>query len=170
MMRSLNRLASDRSGASAAEMALAIPLLLVLMFGPFELGYYFLSEHVVQKAVRDAARYAARLPMGSYPGCTPTAAAEAAIQRVARTGTPDGTGTPRILGWSADTMTTVTMTCDTNVANPWVNKGIYVDFPNGVPVVTVRAAVPYPSLFGALGLGNPPVTLNAQSQTAVFGA
>ena len=66
MMRPFARLASDRSGTSAVEMAMATPLLLVLLIGTFELGYYFLSEHVVQKAVRDAARYAARLPSSDF--------------------------------------------------------------------------------------------------------
>jgi Flp pilus assembly protein TadG len=166
MMSSLSRLASDRNGSSAAELALAIPLLLVLMFGPFELGYYFLSEHVVQKSVRDAARYAARLPMTDYPSCTPNATAEQQIQRIARTGTPDGTGTVRLLGWTADNMTTVTMTCDTS----GTYTGIYADFPSGVPLITVTAAVPYPSLFGIMGLRTPSLVLNATSQSAVFGA
>jgi Flp pilus assembly protein TadG len=176
MMRTLIRLAFDRSGASAAEMALALPLLLILLFAPFELGYYFLSEHVVQKSVRDAARYASRLPMSSYPGCTPTAAAEEQIRRVAKAGDPDGDvdndgdQDQRLHGWTADNMTTVTVTCDTNVANPWVNNGIYVDFPMGAPVVTVTAQVPYPTLLGAVGLGTTLLTLNASSQSAVFGA
>ena len=165
MMRSLFRLAADRSGSSAAEMALATPLLMVLMFGAFELGHFFLSEHVVQKAVRDAARYAARLPMSSYPACTPTAAALTQIQRVARTGQPDGT-IQRLQGWSADAMTTVTVTCDTS----GTYTGLFVDNPQGVPVVTVAASVPYPSLFGTLGIGEPSLTLNARSQTAAFGA
>jgi hypothetical protein len=63
-------------------------------------------------------------------------------------------------------MTTVSMTCDTS----GTYTGIYVDFPGGVPIVTVTAAVPYPSLFGVLGLGSPSLLLNAQSQSAVFGA
>src|SRR5687767_4506400 len=95
MMRSSIRLACDRAGTAAAEMALSLPLLLILLFGSFELGYYFLSEHVVQKAVRDAARYASRLPMSSYPSCDPvtgvTAAAREDIQKLARTGHPEGT-------------------------------------------------------------------------------
>jgi hypothetical protein len=62
------------------------------------------------------------------------------------------------------------VTCDTNVANPWVNNGIYVDFPMGAPVVTVTAQVPYPTLLGAAGLGTTLLTLNASSQSAVFGA
>lgn len=169
MMRLLARLASDRTGTAAAEMALSLPLLLILLFGAFELGYYFMSEHVVQKSVRDAARYAARLPMTSYPSCDPvngvTPAAREDIQKLARTGHPEGT-VARLGGWTDDAMTTVTLACDTSGAY----TGIYSSFPNGVPVVTVAAAVPYPSLFGTLGLGDPALTLNARSQSAVFGA
>ena len=172
MMSIARRLAADRSGSAAAEMALALPLLLLLLFGTFEVGYYFMSEHVVQKAVRDAARYAARLPMSSYPACVPTADAEAQIQRVARAGDPDGDwdddGTPdkRLQGWNADTMTTVTLTC----LPVGTYTGIYRDFAVGVPVVTVAAQIPYPTLFGAIGLGSATLTLNAQSQAAVAGA
>ena len=169
MMRLLPRLVSDRTGTAAAEMALSLPILLILLFGSFELGYYFLSEHVVQKSVRDAARYAARLPMTSYPSCDPvngvTAAAREDIQKVARTGHPEGT-VARLQGWTADTMTTVTLTCDSS----GTYTGIYSSFPNGVPIVTVSAAVPYPSLFGTVGLGDPGLMLNARSQSAVFGA
>ena len=165
MMRILSRLAAERAGAAAAEMALVMPLLIILMVSTFELGHFFLSEHVVQKSVRDAARYASRLPMNNYPGCTPTAAAQTQIQKVARTGTPDGT-VQRLQGWSNDTMTTVSVTCDTS----GTYTGIYVDFPSGVPIVTVSAAVPYPSLFGVLGISNSSLVVTARSQSAVFGA
>ncbi|MGL5837065.1 MAG: TadE family protein, partial [Sphingorhabdus sp.] len=49
-----------RKGAAAAEMALVTPLLMIIMFGAFELGNYFYSQHVVTKAVRDGARFASR--------------------------------------------------------------------------------------------------------------
>ena len=165
MMRGFVRLAADRAGAAAAEMAMVLPFLVALLFGAFELGYYFMSEHVVHKGVRDAARYAARLPMSSYPSCFPDAATEQKIQRVARTGLPDGT-TSRLAGWTADTMTAVTMTCDTS----GTYTGIYDEFPQGVPVITVSASVPYPSLFGLMGIPVPALTLNARNQTAAFGA
>ena len=166
-MTKLRRLAVDRAGSSAAEMALVMPLLLVLMFGTFELGYYFLSEHVVQKAVRDAARYAARLPMTSYPSCVPTADAEAQIQRVARTGRPDSGGaSQRLQGWSANTMTTVTLSC----VPTGTYTGIYIEFPTGVTKVTVSASVPYPTLLGTMGLGVSSLQLNAASESAVYGA
>jgi Flp pilus assembly protein TadG len=161
-------LLGDRSGAAAAEMALVLPLMLILVFGTFELGYYFLSEHVVDKAVRDASRYAARLPLSDYPSCTsvdPTA--EQQIQRLARTGDPDGT-TARLGGWTADSMTTVAVSCPGT--GSYANAGIYTDFPDGAPIVTVTAAVPYNTLFGLLGLGKATLTLNASQQAAVIGA
>lgn len=155
----------DRRGAAAAELALSLPILLALLFGAFELGHFFLSEHAVQKSVRDAARYASRLPLTSYTGCSPTPAAELQIQRVARTGAPDGT-VQRLEGWSDDTMTSVAVVCDTS----GTYAGIFTEFPTGVPVVTVSASVPYPSLFGLLGIPAPTLTLNARSQAAVYGA
>ena len=151
-------------------MALSLPLLLVLLFGSVEVGYYFLSEHVVQKSVRDAARFGARLAMINYPSCTVPAngTAEQQIRRVARFGNAAGTGTPRLLGWTADNMTTVTIACD-NVSS-WGTGGIYTEFPNGAPVVTVTAQVPYNTFFGVLGLGTATLNLNSESQAAVIGA
>jgi Flp pilus assembly protein TadG len=165
MMRSLLRLAAARSGSAPAELALSMPIMIALMFGAFELGHFFLSEHVVQKAVRDAARYASRLPLESYPSCSPTADAIEDIQQVARTGDPDGT-VQRLHGWSANTMTTVAVTCDTS----GTYTGIYDGVAMGVPTVTVSASVPYPSLFGAMGIPMINLELNARSQSAVFGA
>ena len=52
------RLARDVHAAAAAELALVLPLLLIIMFGSFEIGNYFLNEHILVKAVRDGARVA----------------------------------------------------------------------------------------------------------------
>jgi Flp pilus assembly protein TadG len=158
----------DCSGAAAAEMAMVLPILLILIFGSVELGYYFMSEHVVDKAVRDASRYAARLPLSDYPDCTSIdATALQQIQRLARTGDPAGT-VARLAGWTADTMTTVTISCPGT--GTYANGGIYTDFPNGAPVVTITAQVPYTTLFGLLGLGAATLNLNASQQAAVMGA
>jgi TadE-like protein len=173
MMQFISRLYRDSGASAAVEMALVLPFLLVLLFGSFDLGNYFLSEHVLTKAVRDAARYAARLPMTDYSACTVPAGgpAEQQTQRLARFGDPSGTGTARLAGWTADSMTTVTIVCDTDVSHTYVNKGIYTDFPSGgeVPVVTVSATVPYNTLFGLIGLGATTMNLNAQSQANVIG-
>jgi len=165
MMRSVLRLLTDRNGASAVEMAFVTPLLLALMLGTFELGHFFLSEHVVQKAARDAARYAARLPMSSYPSCTPTSAALLQIQKVARTGSPAGT-VQRLEGWTSDTMTTVAMSCDTS----GTYTGVFAENPQGAPTITVTSTVPYMSLWGLLGFNTTSLVLSARSQTPGFGA
>jgi Flp pilus assembly protein TadG len=170
MMHRIVSLVRDRNGTAGVEMALVLPLLLVLMFGSFELGNYFLSEHVVDKAVRDAARYAARLPLADYSSCSVPSgeAAEQQTQRVARFGDPSGSGAARLVDWTADSMTTVTISCDTT--SSYGTGGIYADFPDGAPVVTVSTTVPYNTLFGMLGLGAVTLDLNARSQAAVIGA
>lgn len=50
----------DVSGAALVEFTLVFPLLLVFLAGLSELGFALHQQHIVQKAVRDAARYAAR--------------------------------------------------------------------------------------------------------------
>jgi|GEM_PF-313331 Flp pilus assembly protein TadG len=189
MMRLLH-LFRDESASAAAEMALVLPILLTLMFGAFELGNYFQSEHVLQKAVRDAARYAARLPIKDTStgtvnyDCSSSSidsAAQTSIQEVARFNDPTGTtdsATSRLSGWTDDTMATVTLACvDQSSGDSYVDNGVYADFPNGadgkpgaVPVVTVSATVPYNMLFGSYVFGTPTLNLNATSQAAVIGA
>ena len=169
MMRAHSRLVSDRNGSAAVEMALALPLLLVLIFGAFDLGNYFLAAHVVDKAARDAARYAARLPLADYPSCTVPSGgvAEQQTQRIARFGDPSGSGDQRLAGWTSDTMTTVTIACDNS--SSYGTGGIYTDFPNGAPVITVSATVPYTPLFG-WALGGLGLNSSADVQAAVIGA
>lgn len=158
----------DSSGAAAAEMIMVLPILLILIFGSVELGNYFMQEHVVEKAVRDAARYAARLPISNYPSCSSVdTTAEQQIQRLARTGDPNGTNA-RLSGWTADTMTTVSVSCPGT--GSYSTAGIYTDFPNGAPVVTVTATVPYNTVLGVLGLGVLSLTLHSSQQAAVMGA
>jgi Flp pilus assembly protein TadG len=169
------KLLAQDSGSAAVEMALVMPLLLGLMFGSFELGNYFLSEHVVDKAVRDAARYAARLPLVQTDGtvnynCSTGVgtAADQQIRNVARTGDPSGT-TARLRDW-VDANTQVSLSCLTT--GTYVNNGVYNGFPTSgaVPIITVKAAVPYTTFFKKIGLGRATLTLNAQSQAAVMGA
>jgi hypothetical protein len=65
---------SDR-GNAAAEFALCIPLLIIIMVAIIELGRGLHDFHVVSETVRDAARYLSRSPIdctaaGPATGCT----------------------------------------------------------------------------------------------------
>lgn len=167
----LRRMWADRRASAAAEMALVLPLLTVLLFGSIEIGNYFMNNHIVAKAVRDGARYASRLPMTSYPSCSPNSATVTKISNVVRTGTAGGDQTKARLNYWAETMggsPTVTVTAACNTSGTYT--GIYKDLTMGAPVVTVSATVPYPSLFGMFGLfSSQNFSLRATSRSAVMG-
>jgi Flp pilus assembly protein TadG len=162
----LARLLRDRSGAAAAEMAMVAPLLMFLMLGAMELGHYFYSQHVVVKAVRDGARYASRHDFSNYtcPSTTIGGTVVADTQNVTRTNRVASGGTPRLAAWTQNNSVTVTMRCDTS--------GTYGSFYSGlagVPVVMVRAVVPYSSLFSVIGFNSVGLQMQAESEAAVMG-
>ena len=165
MRKLLLAVARDDRASPSAEMALSLPLMLALIFGAFELGNYFMTEHKVVKAVRDGARYAARRPFTDYTGCAPSAELIDDTRNVTRTGQLTSGGTPRVGSWTDPTSITVTAACDTSGAY----TGIYVTSVEGTPVVTVAATVPYTSILGQLGLADVTLGLNARSQAAVTG-
>lgn len=147
-------------------MALVTPLLLTLMFGSFELGNYFMDNHVVAKAVRDGARYASRLGFNGS-SCDAVSAnllgQSSTISNITRTGEMSG-GNARLPGWT-NAMITVAVDCRTGGAY----AGIYSEMTGGVPVVIVSADVPYNSLFGAMGFRSTGLMLRARSESAVMG-
>jgi hypothetical protein len=160
----------DRGGSAAAEMALVAPLLVTLMFGSLEVGKYFWDEHIVTKAVRDGARFAARQSFGSMP-CGGTAANEAQIKNVVRYGKAVVTGSdsPLLYYWTNPATITVTIDCYANagVDGARIYDGVFSARPN-VPRVTVAASVPYTPIASVFGFDGPMV-LNASSQATVFG-
>ena len=173
-------------GAAAAEMALVAPMLIVLMFGSFELGNYFMSEHAVAKAVSDGARFASRLPVSTYicPSlgadnsagtfASGTTNLQAQIKNVTRTGSIDGSASPRLSYWTtaqegtaAPSGSPITLTITCRLSTTFT--GVFSGMPGNVPVVTVAADVRYPSLFGQLGLSSANLRLQSQSQVPVMG-
>lgn len=167
-LRPVQAVARDRKGSAAAEMALVMPLLLILGFGCFELGNYFWTNHIVGKAVRDGARYAARqsfVNLGCGPNVT-NAATETNIKNVTRTGNIAG-GNARVRGWDNNEVT-VTVECQGTPAGIYVG-GIYAGLNGGGRTVTVTAAVLYPTFFARLGFNSTNLTVNGRSQAAVMG-
>lgn len=162
------RLLRNNSGSAAVEMALVAPLLIVLMFGAMELGFFFYSEHVVVKAVRDGARFASREGFSKFDCSDPTngkvdSAVASDTQHVTRTDQVTG-GSERIRGWTDDATVTVSVRCDTSGS-----YGSFYDGLGSVPVVSVSATVPYPSLFGRVGFNATSLQMYAQSEAPVMG-
>jgi Flp pilus assembly protein TadG len=151
-------------GGSAAEFALILPFLVVLMFGGLELGYYFYSQHQVVKGVRDGARYASRQSFVAL-NCdsrTVPGGLETKIKEVTITGRVSD-GASRVPGWEPKDVT-VWLTCPTTA----ITTGIYAGETNA-PQINIVAAVAYRSLFAGVGIIDDTYTLNASQQAAVMG-
>lgn len=163
---------------------MVLPFLLVLMFGSFEVGRYFVDEHVVVKAVRDGARYAARQGFANYtcPGATINNAAIVTNTRnVVRFGkpSPSVSDEPRLGYWNATISggaqsVTVTLTCPSKTVTPpsgtaETMSGIYSFYgTTELPVVTVHATVEYTPMISGLSFGRV-MNLTAESQATVMG-
>jgi Flp pilus assembly protein TadG len=162
-MRRLSYL-RDARGTAAAEMALMLPLLVMLIFGTFEGGYFLWSEHKVVKGVRDGARYAARQNFTDFICSTntidPTVVDD--VKNLTRTGTADGSGNDAVPGWTNADIS-VTLSCDDAT-----DTGIYAKV-GTAPRVKVSASVVYQSLFSTLGFDTTSIHLNASAQAAVMG-
>jgi len=171
------RLARCARGAAAAELALALPLLLVLICGCAELGNYFLDEHRLVKAVRDGARYAARQDISYFTGCSgnPGGTVVADTQNVVMTGVLSG-GNDYLPNRSSGTIAVTIVGCSTTVGSgPTTLGGLYTGVKNsggslvGAPVVKVDASLPYTPIIHAFGFSGLGLTINASQQAAVMG-
>lgn len=82
----------DESGAAIIEFALLLPILILLVFGCFELGRALLVRQAMEGAVRAGARSLARVPDPTCrPGCSLGAARAVRLtidQILANTGLP----------------------------------------------------------------------------------
>jgi hypothetical protein len=163
MQKNRTTLLGNCSGAAAAELGLLLPFLVLLMFGSFEMGKFFLDAHTIQKAARDGARYAARQSFTEMP-CGGTATDETAIKNLVRTGTTASGGQARISYWSDPATISITIICDTT--GTYSNAGIYTAVTGGARRVNIGVSVPYNTLFG---LNFPGATVNARSEAAVMG-
>lgn len=164
----------NNSGAAGVEMALMLPLLLVLMFGPFEMANYFWTEHKAIKGVRDGARYAARLNFSNFECgatmCETDTDFEGQVKNLTRTGLVTG-GQPSIANWVNDDVFVEVMPATSAVdgsVDGSVTTGIYRGLPTA-PRVLVSTTVSYTPLFGLLGFDTSEITVSVSSQAAVMG-
>jgi len=159
----------DRRGSAAAEMALVAPLLCTILIGSVELGSLFYNEHLLDKAVRDGARFAARQSFTNY-SCSgaPGGSVVAATRALVRTSILSG-GSDKFAD-IADGDITLTTSCTTTVSSQSMVNGLYKGMPTGAPVVTVSAVVDYTPVIGAaFGFSGAGFHLHASEQAAVMG-
>lgn len=167
----IRHLRKDASGSAAVEMALVTPMLLILMMGAFELGNYFVSEHILIKGLRDGAVYAARQNIVTNYDCsagTPTVPSGVVTntENIVRSGELSG-GTDRLPNWSSATFS-VTVNCATTAGSSTMS-GMYALNGGKAPVLTVSAQVPYRTVLGSIGVDVGNFTLGGSEQAAAIG-
>lgn len=156
MSWSLRKFIRETRGVAAAEFAMVLPLLVVMLFFFWEYGRFVEGTHAVNKAARDGVRIAGRQPWPEF-GCAstgpPTFDRDAIKAYVVAS----------LGAWQATPANvSVTFTCGNSFT------GIYKDLIGGAPVVTVTVSVPYLTLFGGTG-GALGLNLKGSAQTAVMG-
>ncbi len=156
------RFIKSRCGTAATEFALALPMMLALLFGAMEAGHFFWTQHKIVKSVRDGARFASRLDVERLCAGDETLLTE--IRNVTSTGQFAGGARPKVPGWQPASVN-VAVSC-----GAFVDTGIYADLGNEGPLVTVSSgAVLYPSILGGLGFVDNTINLSARSSAAVVG-
>lgn len=155
------RFLRDDRGAVLVEATLILPMVLLLMLGVVEFGRIYQGHHVIEKGLRDAARFLAHVA-ASCPGGTITNAADAATAKnLALTGQPSG-GSPRLPYWTDPGTVTVAVSC-------LDNSGAALAGPSFIPTINVSASVPYADAGFLSILGVDPLTLTASHQEVNFG-
>ncbi|WP_167730281.1 TadE family protein [Terasakiella sp. SH-1] len=120
------------------EFAAIIPFMLLLFIGLTEMGRAFVQANAVEKAMRAAAVYAARVE-------NPTALdTVAVIENLVKTGTADGTGHYLVSGWAQESSRL-------DIAQSYFDLG-----EASIPVIRLTASVPFnpmiPELATMVGL------------------
>ncbi len=168
----LRRFIRCNSGAAAAEMALLLPIALLLIFTAVESGHYFYSQHQLVKAVRDGTRFGARHSFDEVNCRSGSGAISSGLQTdiraVALTGLLSG-GSEARSGWDASDVTfSVTVSCPAPGTVPEAQSGIYTTA-EPAAVINVSAAIGYNSLFNGLGVITDSASLRATQQATVMG-
>lgn len=149
------RLFSRQDGSASVEFALMLPMLMALLFGGMEAGHFVWTQHKLTEAVRDGARYAARIPIREVcEGDTEVMASdlENRIKLITRTGQiANAQAIAKVPGWT-DAQIDVDPHC-----GDYVTTGLYAAYAaeyggSGGPVIVISASnITYPWMFNALG-------------------
>jgi hypothetical protein len=154
LLKVLKSVARADSGAALVEGAIVLPIVIVLVGGVYEFGYFLYQQQLVTSGVRSAARYLALTP-------DPT---DATIQSDARNLAVAGSiggGPPRLANWSPSDISIAVNSVD-NSAGTYSGGAM-------IQLVTVSTSVVDPTLgfLGLLGLKAP--TISASHEERVVG-
>jgi Flp pilus assembly protein TadG len=147
MRLALRKFRHDDDGAALLEMTVATPFLLMLAIGAMAFGQAMLDYATVDKSMRDATRFLARLPAGAV--CQ--AWAQDAAKNLAVYGQETAASIPAITGWSTSTITIDAPACpppagDFNIqvhtAFPYTNTMLAVVGLNSTFTMNVRHEQP----------------------------
>lgn len=161
---SIKRSLTDRQGASAVELAFALPVLIAVLVGAFELGAIMLTEMLMEGAIRDASR------MG-MTGNTPTGQTrEEMILGAIDNSTLNFVDTNKavIRQLVYDNFS------DIGKPEPFTDENNNDSYDAGEPFVDINGNGQWDSDMGAVGLGGPgdvvvyTVTYDLPSITGVF--
>ena len=145
-MRSPLSFFSANRGAALVEFSLVAPLLIFLMCGLAEFSSVMRQYHIMEKGVRDAGRYLARVPMN---GCSFNGAAVTQAQNLALTGRT-ASGAYLLPTWTdASTIAVTVAQCVNNSAGTYRGR-------DTMPVIEVTASAPYADLglLSVIGIGD----------------
>jgi Flp pilus assembly protein TadG len=150
MLRRLARgLRRNERGAAGVEMALVLPLLVLLAFGAIEIGRMIWQYQIVTKGVRDGVRYLTRVPVTcTAPGADGTFAStdEDVAKNLVKSGTK--TASTPILAEYASAVFEIDVDCR-DAAALGLSGGTYM------PVVKMTVEVPFSEWFSTLlGMGD----------------
>jgi Flp pilus assembly protein TadG len=156
------RFTRGERGAAGVEMALVLPLLVILSFGAIEIGRMLWEYHIVTKGVRDGVRYLTRVPVTCPSvglGGTFAASDEEIAKNLVMSGTKT-TSTP-LLPEYGSAVFEIDVDCR-DAAALGLNGGTYM------PVVRMSVEVPFSEWFSDL-LGLNDLTLRVAHEQVHIG-
>ena len=155
----IRRFQGDESGAALVEVAITVPLVLLLSAGVFEFSNILNTRLLLAAGVEDAARYMARCS-SDWDTCKGRA------QNLAAKGAVVG-GSARVADWLPATVDiTPTSTPATDVST---GTQLYLSNTSMVVVVDVSTAYSYPDVGFLSYLGFGALTLSVSHQERVIG-
>lgn len=135
----IRSLLGDISAATLVEATLMMPLLFSMALGTFEFGRALQHHHVINKGVRDAARYLTQVgvtcPPAMATGSVDNPNDITVARNLAMTGYESG-GEPILNYWTDPSTVTITVNCINNLAEALRGR-------LWIPTITVSASVPY---------------------------